>query len=263
MRVLYLGLWLGTDFFLFLNLFPFFMFLTVLQFYKLYIAIINHKQVLCLARKNDSLMILQYSYILIIIFIIKGRWCKKEKTGDGHGQHIMASQSHHLQTPISFLFFFPSFCVTLICLFFPTCGSGDAAAPRPKVQPLEVSHSSVLVVSNLDCRLKKNYHLHVVTLSATAVQCSAKWSQIAVGWQDCPGSSTILSTTWAAPLFAFYYPVVVVGEGEKMGPWMLVMRKAAFPFRLLSSEPSDATSDLLVWPCTPTEEWLFSRNKPI
>lgn len=76
MRVLYLGLWLVTDFF---SYFPnFSCFLIILLFYKLYIAIINHKQVLCLARKNDSLMILQYSYILIIIFIIKEKKCKKE-----------------------------------------------------------------------------------------------------------------------------------------------------------------------------------------
>lgn len=35
-----------------------------------YIAILNHKQVLSLAKKNDSLMILQYSYIFIIAIII-------------------------------------------------------------------------------------------------------------------------------------------------------------------------------------------------
>lgn len=73
MRVLYLGLRLVTDFVFFNLLFVCFScFLIVLLFYKFYIAIINHKQVLCLARKNDSLMILQYSYILIIIFITKG-----------------------------------------------------------------------------------------------------------------------------------------------------------------------------------------------
>lgn len=63
-----------TFFFFFFNVFNHFRF-----FYKLYIAIINHKQVLCLARKNDSLMILQYSYILIIIFIIKEKKMQERK----------------------------------------------------------------------------------------------------------------------------------------------------------------------------------------
>lgn len=76
MRVLYLGLWLVTDFFC-THFLHFSCFLIILIFYKFYIAIINHKQVLWLARKNDSLMILQYSYILII-FIIKEKKCKKE-----------------------------------------------------------------------------------------------------------------------------------------------------------------------------------------
>lgn len=67
------------------------MFFNHFAFYKLYIAIINHKQVLCLARKNDSLMILQYSYILIIIFIIKRKEMQERKQGnDGHLQHTMA-----------------------------------------------------------------------------------------------------------------------------------------------------------------------------
>lgn len=54
------------------------MFFNHFLFYKLYISIINHKQVLSLARKNDPLMILQYSYILLTIFITKENKCKKE-----------------------------------------------------------------------------------------------------------------------------------------------------------------------------------------
>lgn len=110
MRVLYLGLRLVTDFVFFLNLLfvCFSCFLIVLLFYKFYIAIINHKQVLCLARKNDSLMILQYSYILIIIFITKGerkKWKKTKKwwTFTAHN----GNSNHHLQpllrVPLVFL----------------------------------------------------------------------------------------------------------------------------------------------------------------
>lgn len=126
MRVLYLGLWLGTDFF-FLNLFPFFMFLIVLLFYKLYIAIINHKQVLCLARKNDSLMILQYSYILIIIFIIKGRWCKKENWWWTWTAHNGISKSSFTNSHLFFIL-----CVTMICLPPPT--AAQCTAPRSQSQ---------------------------------------------------------------------------------------------------------------------------------
>lgn len=97
--------------FVFLNLLfvCFSCFLIVLLFYKFYIAIINHKQVLCLARKNDSLMILQYSYILIIIFITKGerkkKWKKTKKwwTFTAHN----GNSNHHLQpllrVPLVFL----------------------------------------------------------------------------------------------------------------------------------------------------------------
>lgn len=44
MRVLYLGLWLVTDFFSTCFFLHFSSFLIILLFYKLYIAIINHKQ---------------------------------------------------------------------------------------------------------------------------------------------------------------------------------------------------------------------------
>lgn len=149
------------------------MFLMVLQFYKLYTAIINHKQVLCLARKNDSLMILQYSYILIIVFIIKGRWCKlKKETGDGDGQHNMASQSLHLQTPISFFFLLRH--TDLSFSFSPpplAAATQRHRSPKRSPAPSKSSHSSVLVVSKSRLSFKKeNNLLRVVTLSATAAQ---------------------------------------------------------------------------------------------
>lgn len=100
-----LGLRLVTDFFphFFHN---FSRFLIILFFYKLYIAIINHKQDLCLSRKNDSLMILQYSYILVISHI-KEKKCKKEKQrNDGHLQHIMASLVIIYNLCSDFLFLF-------------------------------------------------------------------------------------------------------------------------------------------------------------
>lgn len=84
------------------------MFLIILLFYKLYIAIINHKQVLCLARKNDSLMILQYSYILVIIFIIKGRRCKKENMWwTWTARNGISKSSFTNSVSISFFLFFP------------------------------------------------------------------------------------------------------------------------------------------------------------
>lgn len=121
MRVLYLGLRLVTDFGFFLNLLfvCFSCFLIVLLFYKFYIAIINHKQVLCLARKNDSLMILQYSYILIIIFITKGERKKNERKqrNDGHLQHIMATLTIIYNLCFEFLVFLLLMCHTDLSSF--------------------------------------------------------------------------------------------------------------------------------------------------
>lgn len=106
MRVLYLGLWLVTDFFkMYFLCFLHFLIIFLFFFIPVYIAIINHKQFLCLARKNGSLMILQYSYILIIIFIVKENKCKKENIEMiRHLQHTMASC--HLQPLVQFHFSF-------------------------------------------------------------------------------------------------------------------------------------------------------------
>lgn len=163
MRVLYLGLWLGTDFF-FLNVFPFFMFLIVLLFYKLYIAIINHKQVLCLARKNDSLMILQYSYILIIIFIIKGRWCKKENWWWTWTAHNGISKSSFTNSHFFFLSFASQWFVS------PPPHPSDSGYAAQCTAPRSQSQFRPRSLDSRPFKKKLKNNLHVVTLSATAAQ---------------------------------------------------------------------------------------------
>lgn len=163
------------------------MFLIILLFYKLYIAIINHKQVLCLARKNDSLMILQYSYILIIIFIIKGRWCKKENWWWTWTAHNGISKSSFTNSHFFFLSFASQWFVFSPAPppLPPSPDSGYAAqctAPRSQSQ---------FRPRSLDSRpFKKNKKITCTSSPClpplpNAVLCSAKWSQILVGWQHC------------------------------------------------------------------------------
>lgn len=125
----------GNRFFFLFVFLNFSGFLIILLFYKLYIAIINHKQFLCLARKNDSLMILQYSYILIIIFIIK-QWKEmqeKKQGNDGHLQHVMASLV--IMYNLWFDFFLFLMCHTDLSQ------SGDVVAQSEKKHQLAISNS--------------------------------------------------------------------------------------------------------------------------
>lgn len=159
------------------------MFLIILLFYKLYIAIINHKQVLCLARKNDSLMILQYSYILVIIFIIKGRRCKKENKWWTWTAHNGISKSSFTNSvSISFFFFF--LCVTLICRY-PLRAATERRAGICSAADSPVTECTALINSHrrfclcrLDSRLFKKYLQSFISapclqpLLATSLRCS-------------------------------------------------------------------------------------------
>lgn len=183
MRVLYLGLWLGTFFF---YLFPFFY---VFKYFAVLQAIHCHYQSQASSMPSKEEW---FTYDTTVFLHLNNHIHNQGKVMQERNwwwtwtAHNGISKSSFTN---SHFFFFFSFCVTLICPF-STSASGYAAAPRPKVQPLEVSHSSVLVVLNLD-GLKK-----IITSMSSpclrplpnAVQCSAKWSQIAVGWQDCPAA---------------------------------------------------------------------------
>lgn len=149
-------------------------------FYKLYIAIIDHKQVLCLS-KEEWFTYDTTSFLHLINHIQnQKKRCKKKKWWTQTAHHGISS--HHLQTFSLFLFLL---CVALIC--FDPCREGRAvqslrSAPARLCAALNrmFPGGSVPLGLTSDCKTNtcKPLFLHpACNCLSLLVRCSAKWSQ--------------------------------------------------------------------------------------
>lgn len=125
MRVLYLGLWLGTDFFFFKNLFSwFFMFFNRFAFLQV-IHCHYQSQASSMPSKEEW-----FTYDTTVFLHLNNHNQRKEmqerKQGnDGHLQHVMASLVIIYNLCFDF-FFFLFWCVVLICRYSRSGAIGNS-----------------------------------------------------------------------------------------------------------------------------------------
>lgn len=147
-------------------------------------------------------MILQYSYILIIIFRIK-EMQERKQGNDGHLQHVMAT----LVIIYNLCFFFDvSYWFVLILRDGGGHRSEKKASATLTIKQLWATTASTFVAS--DCRRNscKTWFLHPVcplpTQSPPTFTCSATWSQIVVQRGNRtlrPAAVQWCSCTWLFP----------------------------------------------------------------